>query len=105
MSMFFRLGRLLRAVGRDLLVLWYACRNPATPLLLKLAAVLVAIYLVSPIDVIPDWLAVFGWLDDVTLLALGIPAILRFVPENALHEARNAANDLLARMRLRAKRS
>lgn len=105
MSMFFRLGRLLRAVGRDLLVLWYACRNPATPLLLKLAAVLVAIYLVSPIDVIPDWLAVFGWLDDVTLLALGIPAILRFVPEDALHEARNAANDLLARMRLKAKRS
>lgn len=105
MSLFFRLGRLLRAVGRDLLVLWYACRNPATPILLKLAAVLVGIYLVSPIDVIPDWLALFGWLDDVTLLALGIPAILRFVPEDALRDAHNAADSLLARMRLKTKRS
>ena len=105
MSMFFRLGRLFRAVGRDVIVLWYACRNPATPILLKLAAVLVAVYLFSPIDVIPDWLAVFGWLDDVTLLALAIPALLRFVPEDALHGARDAAEGLLSRMRFGANRS
>ncbi|HEY0848224.1 MAG TPA: DUF1232 domain-containing protein [Noviherbaspirillum sp.] len=105
MSLFFRLGRLFRTAGRDILVLWYACRNPSTPVLLKLAAVLVALYLFSPIDIIPDWLAILGWMDDVTLLALGIPAVLRFVPDEALRDARSAADGLLARMRFGAKRS
>jgi uncharacterized membrane protein YkvA (DUF1232 family) len=100
--MFLRLGRLFRAVGRDLLVLWYACRNPATPGRLKLVTVLLGFYLFSPIDLIPDWLAVFGWIDDVTLLALGIPAVLRFVPAPVLQDARAAADGLLSRMRFRA---
>lgn len=105
MTLFFRLGRLFRTAGRDILVLWYACRNPATPVLLKLAAVLVAIYLFSPVDLIPDWLAILGWIDDVTLLAIGIPAVLRFVPEDALRDARAAAEGLLSRMRFGAHRS
>jgi uncharacterized membrane protein YkvA (DUF1232 family) len=97
--MFLRLGRLFRAVGRDILVLWYACRNPATPFRLKLVAILLGLYVFSPIDIVPDWLALLGLVDDVTLLAIGIPALLRFIPENALHDARIAADGLLSRMR------
>jgi uncharacterized membrane protein YkvA (DUF1232 family) len=95
--MFLRLTRLLRAVGREIVVLWYACRNPSTPLLLKLAALLLAVYVLSPVDLVPDWLAVLGWLDDVTLLALGIPVLLRFVPAPVLQQARAAAEALFAR--------
>jgi uncharacterized membrane protein YkvA (DUF1232 family) len=102
--MFLRLGRLFRAVGRDILVLWYACRNPATPGRLKFAAVLLGLYLFSPVDLIPDWLAILGWVDDVTLLALGIPAVLRFVPDHVLNDARMAADGLLSRMRFRTGR-
>jgi uncharacterized membrane protein YkvA (DUF1232 family) len=97
--MFLRLGRLFRAVGRDILVLWYACRNPSTPFRLKLVAILIGLYVFSPIDVLPDWLAVLGFVDDVTLLAIGIPALLKFVPEGTLHNARMAADGLLSRMR------
>lgn len=97
--MFLRLGRLFRAVGREILVLWYACRNPATPIHLKLGAILLGLYVFSPIDVIPDWLAFLGLVDDVTLLALGIPALLKFVPEQALHDAHRSAEGLLSRMR------
>ena len=97
--MFLRLGRLFRAVGRDILVLWYACRNPATPFRLKLVAILLGLYVFSPIDIVPDWLALLGLVDDVTLLALGIPVLLKFIPENALHDARAAADGLLSRMR------
>jgi uncharacterized membrane protein YkvA (DUF1232 family) len=97
--MFFRLGRLLRAVGRDIIVLWYACRNPATPLHLKLLALLVAFYVVSPLDVIPDWLAVLGIADDVTLLALGVPLLLKLLPSPALEQARGAAEGFLSRLR------
>lgn len=95
----FRLGRFIRAVGRDILVLWYACRNPATPLLVKIAALLIAAYVISPIDLVPDWFVLLGWTDDITLLALGIPALLRLVPEDVLREAHSAADGLLPRSR------
>lgn len=98
--MFLRLGRLFRAVGREMLVLWYACRNPGTPLRLKLVAVLLALYIFSPVDVIPDWFAILGWIDDVTLLALAVPALLRFVPRTALQQAHVAADALLSRWRI-----
>jgi len=97
--MFLRLGRLFRSVGREILVLWYACRNPATPFRLKLVALLLGLYVFSPIDVVPDWLALLGFVDDVTLLALGIPALLKFVPAHALHEAHASADGLLSRFR------
>ena len=103
--MFLRLGRLFRAVGRDILVLWYACRNPATPGRLKFAALLLGLYLFSPVDLIPDWLVILGWIDDVTLLALGIPAVLRFVPDHVLHDAHMAADGLLSRMSLGSRKS
>jgi uncharacterized membrane protein YkvA (DUF1232 family) len=97
--MFLRLGRLFRAVGRDILVLWYACRNPATPFRLKLVAILLGLYVFSPIDIVPDWLALLGLADDVTLLAIGIPLLLKFIPGSALQEARIATDGLLSRMR------
>jgi len=97
-AMFLRLGRLFRTVGREIIVLWYACRNPATPLHLKLGALLLALYVISPVDLVPDWFAVLGWVDDVTLLALGIPVLLRFVPGNALQQAHLAADRLLSRL-------
>jgi uncharacterized membrane protein YkvA (DUF1232 family) len=95
--MFSRLSRLIRATGRDALVLWYACRNPHVPGLLKLAAILLGIYTVSPIDLVPDTLPLLGWLDDATLLALFIPAILKFVPQGPLEEANAATDRLLSR--------
>lgn len=100
--MFFRLGRLFRAVGRDILVLWYACRNPVTPFHLKLLALLLGLYVISPIDVLPDWLALLGWVDDVTLIALAIPAVLKLMPEHSLQQARVAAESLMSRMRFGA---
>lgn len=86
-----RLGRLLRTTGRDLVVLWHACRHPATPRALKVLALLMAFYVLSPIDLIPDGLPLLGWADDVTLLAFAIPALLAMVPEPVLASARAAA--------------
>lgn len=90
--MLIRLGRLIRTAGRDIVVLWHACRHPGTPRLVKLAALLSALYVLSPIDIIPDWLVLFGWADDVTLLALAIPLLLNLIPEPVLAQARAAAS-------------
>lgn len=95
--MFSRLSKLIRATGRDVLVLWYACRNPHVPGLLKLIAILLGIYTVSPIDLAPDTLPLLGWLDDATLLALVIPALLKFVPQAPLEEANASTDRLLSR--------
>lgn len=95
--MFSRLSKLIRATGRDVLVLWYACRNPRVPGLLKLVAILLGIYTVSPIDLAPDTLPLLGWLDDATLLALVIPALLKFVPQASLEEANASTDRLLSR--------
>lgn len=95
--MFARLLRLLRFVGRDAIVLFYACRNPATPLPAKLLAIVMALYVMSPVDILSDALPVLGWLDDVTVLAFGIPAVLTLMPRSVLHQAYGSAERLLSR--------
>jgi uncharacterized membrane protein YkvA (DUF1232 family) len=96
--MFARLFVLFRAVGRDLTVLWYACRQSGTPLLVKVCALLLALYIVNPIDVVTDFLPLMGWIDDAALLALGVPALLKLVPVEALERAREDASRLLSRL-------
>ncbi|KIF80458.1 YkvA family protein [Noviherbaspirillum autotrophicum] len=103
--MFFRLRRLLRTAGRDLVVLWYAFRHPDTPGAVKLLSILLALYVFSPIDLVPDALPVLGWLDDATLLAIGIPAILKLMPQSPLLESYGAADRFLSRWIFWRKRS
>lgn len=103
--MFLRIRRLLRTAGRDVIVLWYACRSPETPVTVKLLSILLALYVISPIDLIPDTIPILGWLDDATLVAFGLPAILRLMPQPALHESYGAADRFLSRWMFWHKRS
>lgn len=103
--MFLRLLRLFKLTGREAAVLWYACRNPATPLFIKIGALLLGIYIVSPVDFIPDALPILGWVDDVTLLAFAIPAILKLLPQSVLGEARVATENRFSRWGFRRSRS
>ena len=103
--MFLRLSRLLKAAGRDLIVLWYACRIPGTPVMIKLISILLAVYVFSPIDLLPDALPILGWIDDATLLALCIPVLLKLVPQPTLLDAREAADRTLSRWAFRRNRS
>jgi uncharacterized membrane protein YkvA (DUF1232 family) len=94
--MFARLLILFRTVGRELAVLWYACKDPATPIIVKVGAVLLGLYVLSPVDLITDFLPVIGWLDDMALVALGVPALLKLVPNEVLADARAKAGRRLA---------
>lgn len=94
-----RLRRLLSLLGRDALTLWYACRHPSAPWALRLGAAGFALYLLSPLDMVPDWLPLLGWLDDVGVAAILIPALLKLLPMPAMVETRAATENFLSRWR------
>jgi uncharacterized membrane protein YkvA (DUF1232 family) len=80
-----------RAITRDIHVVFLAARDPRTPWYAKALAVAVAGYALSPIDLIPDFIPVLGYLDDAILLPLGILAVIRLIPPEVVAEHRAAA--------------
>jgi len=92
-----RLKRWARALEDDGLTLWFCCRHPGMPLVPKLLALLVVGYFLSPIDLIPDFIPVLGYLDELILLPVSIYWILKLVPEPVLIECRVQAKDWIAR--------
>lgn len=70
-----------RRLKANLILLWLCCRQPDMPWLPKIVALVTVAYAVSPIDLIPDFIPVLGFLDDVILLPLGIALALRLIPD------------------------
>lgn len=92
-----RLRRWGRALKRDIVALWLAARDPRTPWYAKALAGLVVAYALSPIDLIPDFIPIIGYLDDLILVPLGIALAVRLIPPALLAECRAAA-DLRTRL-------
>jgi len=86
-----RLKSWARAIRRDVVALWLAARDPATPWYVKALALLVAGYALSPIDLIPDAIPVFGLLDEAILLPLAIRGIVALIPPDDMARHRAAA--------------
>lgn len=78
-------------VKRDVHAIWLAGRDPRTPLLAKLLALAVAAYAFSPIDLIPDFIPIIGYLDDLIIVPLGIVLIIRLIPTELMAEHRLSA--------------
>ena len=70
-----------RNLKRHALLIYFAARDERTPLYVKLLALAVAGYALSPIDLIPDFIPIIGFLDDIILVPLGIALILRLIPD------------------------
>ena len=85
-----------RTLKSDGMTLWFCCRHPQMPWLPKIFALLVVGYFLSPIDLIPDFIPVLGYLDELILLPGCIYLILRMVPPAALTEARAQATQWIA---------
>jgi uncharacterized membrane protein YkvA (DUF1232 family) len=86
-----RVKQWARGVKRDVQALYLASRDPRVPWYAKALAVVVAGYALSPIDLIPDFIPVFGYLDDVILVPLGILAVVKLIPPNVMAEHRELA--------------
>ncbi|MGE3474358.1 MAG: YkvA family protein [Rhodospirillaceae bacterium] len=80
-----------KTIKRDAITLWLAARDPRTPWVVKALAAAVAAYALSPIDLIPDFIPVLGYLDDLIIVPLGILAVVALVPPELLAELRAKA--------------
>jgi uncharacterized membrane protein YkvA (DUF1232 family) len=80
-----------KRIKRDGVTLWFASKNPHTPWYAKAMGVIVVAYALSPIDLIPDFIPVLGYLDDVILLPALIWLAVRLLPPAVLAESRTKA--------------
>ena len=93
MSINSRLKGWATRIKRDAVTLWFAGKNPRTPWYAKALGLLVVAYALSPIDLIPDFIPVLGYLDDVLLLPILIGLAIKLLPAPVLAECRAQADE------------
>jgi uncharacterized membrane protein YkvA (DUF1232 family) len=86
-----------RTLKRDVIALHLAAKDPRVPWYAKALAVFVVGYALSPIDLIPDFIPVLGYLDDVILLPIGIWLVLKLIPPAIMAECRAQASTIAER--------
>ncbi|MFS2149861.1 YkvA family protein [Rhizobium sp. Rhizsp42] len=91
-----------KSLKRDVVALWLAARDTRVPWYAKAAAGGVAAYALSPIDLIPDFIPVLGYLDDLLIVPLGIMLAVRLIPSDVMAELRADAAARLERPTSRA---
>jgi len=90
-----RLRSWARALKRQTLVIYYAARDPRTPWFPRLLALVIAGYALSPIDLIPDFIPMLGYLDDVIIVPLGVWLVLRMIPADVIADSHAKAQAAL----------
>lgn len=82
-----------RRFRRDSHAIYLASRDPRVPWYVKILAVAVAGYALSPIDLIPDFIPIVGYLDDLIIVPLGIGLVVSLIPEEIMVECRAKADE------------
>ncbi len=88
-----RLKAWAKRIKRDGVTLWFAGKDPRTPLYAKALGVLVVAYALSPIDLIPDFIPVLGYVDDILLLPVLIWLTIKLLPPDVLSDCRVRAEE------------
>jgi uncharacterized membrane protein YkvA (DUF1232 family) len=82
-----------KALKRDVMTLWFAMKHPQTPWHARAFAAILTAYALSPIDLIPDFIPVFGYLDDLIIVPVGVWLLMRIVPNQVLIGSRTQADE------------
>jgi uncharacterized membrane protein YkvA (DUF1232 family) len=93
--MFEQLRTRARHLKSETLALYLAARHPATPWYAKLLVAAVVAYALSPIDLIPDFVPILGYVDDLILIPLGIALAMKLIPPAIMSECRLRAQDIM----------
>jgi uncharacterized membrane protein YkvA (DUF1232 family) len=72
---------------KEIIILYYALRDKRTSVVAKLPAVLSVIYLLSPVDLIPDFIPFFGYVDDIIIVPLLLNLAIRLLPADVREES------------------
>lgn len=80
-----------RALKNEAFAVYLAAKDPRTPWYAKTVAFITIVYAFSPIDLIPDFIPVLGYLDDLLIVPAGIALAIRLIPAEVLEEARETA--------------
>lgn len=78
-------------IKNDLMIIYYAYHNPKVKLLPKVIILICIVYALSPVDMIPDFIPVLGYLDDLIIIPMLIALAIRLIPEDAMDESRKIA--------------
>ena len=82
-----------KALKRVVMTLWFALKHPLTPWYARAFAAVLTAYALSPIDLIPDFIPILGYLDDLIIIPVGVWLLLRLVPTQVLADSRNQADE------------
>ncbi len=81
-----------KSLKSEIHAIYLAAKDPRTPWYAKVLAVLIIGYALSPIDLIPDFIPVFGYLDDLIIVPAGIALLIKTIPNGVLQECREKAH-------------
>jgi len=95
MAYFAELKKRARHLKTETFALYLAARDPRTPWYAKLLVASIVAYALSPIDLIPDFIPVIGYLDDLILIPFGINLAIKLVPPSVLTECRARAQETM----------
>ena len=95
MALLAKLKQRARHLKAETFALYLAARDPRTPWYAKLLVAGIVAYAFSPIDLIPDFVPVLGYLDDLILIPIGIALAIKLVPHQVLAECRARAQETI----------
>jgi uncharacterized membrane protein YkvA (DUF1232 family) len=95
MALLEKLKRRAHHLKAETFALHLAARDPRTPWYAKLIVAGIVAYAFSPIDLIPDFVPVFGYLDDLILIPMGIALAIKLIPDSVLAECRTRAQETM----------
>ena len=84
-----KLGRMIALMRKELLLAWAVLRDARAPAAAKLATVLAVLYVVSPVDLVSDFIPVLGWLDDGIVAYLLLQLAFKFLPPDLMSALRS----------------
>ena len=88
-------NKVIRFSKFKIYVLWFALKNTDTPKLMKFLGFVVLLYVLSPIDLIPDFIPILGYLDELILVTLMVSVCLYFIPQYVMDDSIALAKELI----------
>lgn len=84
----------VKKIKKELGALYLAYKRPDVPFYAKLVSILVVGYALSPIDIVPDFIPILGYLDDLILLPMGIAFAIKLIPKDIMEECRQQSENI-----------